>query len=262
METYSFLPMEEKSELAAPSKNFWNKNVYYVLIVLACIALLAISASLLWYFGSHTGQPLSRKTVFDSQDASMTMYPGSGIITDSIREQLLIIPLSDDRPFYAGVHERSLYDPRENQIVEIPGNDKRIKYVVGLFDSWQDIAASDDKVMVLSDPSNPEIEYLFRVAFSGESSLFGENPTILAVENMERPVSGGQLNVEKVDDQVWEIRYEGMQKLIKQGDAVIVEPVRNLDMTESLDPAARWLAKHILIRRVGGKLSVESELYN
>lgn len=142
---------------------------------------------------------------------------------------------------------------------------KRV-YLIGLFEAWQRLDKSKDRLMIIRDPLANNQLYKGRILF--EAANQSAKPTWLSVENLEKAKSltvSPNLDEGTEDYDRWLVAInslspEQLDQLLKKGDAVIVYPYQEKVAGEwqpRLDKDNLWLIKTILIRRQKGGAMIQ-----
>ena len=152
-------------------------NTKYIVITLTVIILLVILSS--FYIQKNLTETYSQKT------SGSRTFPTEAIRMPSYK---ILHKENNDRDgrtlvYSTGLTGANYYSGRG--IVMDPKSG-RIRYIVGFFGGWEDIAQSVDKYILIKDPESSTILMKARVVFNKEAVTSESDPaTGLAVENLD-----------------------------------------------------------------------------
>lgn len=187
-----------------------------------------------------------------------TPYSGSGLITTRVEEKLMVFPLPYGKPFYTPVSNIDQYEGPSYQVFHIKADANTMSYIVGYFVRWDTIEGTKDKLLILSDPNNKNKTYEYRVAFEA-SPLFADNATRFAVEYVNKVQQNIFNPIEEFKSPLASLPIGIINKIIKEGDTIIVTPLFEPPEPNKKDSNGIILASWAIVRRDGGKSVVVNE---
>lgn len=208
------------------------------------------------------------RTLFYARDDQSVFYPGTGKFTQLNDEIVLMIPkagnVSGQEPRYINPEDEVKYSEEDYEFVFFP-KQLEVKYAVGRFDGWEDIEGSVDKYIIIEYPDIDPLETgseKFRVGFA-ESTFFGESGlTRIGVQDVGIKFNNQEMvNFEKPEKlKLDDLTYGKTRQLIKPGDVIAIRSLFDPPVWSKQDQAGNYLASWIILRRVGGKDTLNKEI--
>lgn len=155
---------------------------------------------------------------------------------------------SEERTLF--YENKSLPYPGIGEIYNTATSPAKLLQVIGSFQGWESIQGTKDRYLILENPINKKGLRKVRVAFE-PSSLFGINPTALAVENLN---TGKALSLYK---QIKDLPNETINFLIQKNDAVVALTFFDKDDKNILDNNGVVCVNWLVLRRKEGTKTLD-----
>ncbi len=205
-----------------------------------------------WYIPIISGLINGRGRIYQNTDEPLRKFPGFGIVSENVKDQIFVNPISVGIPIFTAITERDLYPSKLYQVTEIPEQEK-INYVVGRVIGWTNIKGSKDEYLILATGKGWN---KYRVAYE-DTGMFGTESTIVSVEDISLV---GPTDIESPEHaRPVDIGKAVMHKLVKRGDVVVVLPVWDIPDLSKKDEANNYLGSRIVVRRIGGVEQLKQE---